>query len=35
MGMALQSCSREDLALFFNAGDLVMGEKGEKRSAIH
>jgi hypothetical protein len=35
MGVALQSCSRVDLVLFLIAGDLVMGKKGEKRSAIH
>jgi hypothetical protein len=34
MGVALQSCSRVDLVLFFIAGDLVMGEKGEKKRSI-
>ncbi len=28
MGVALQSCSRVDLVLFFIVGDLVMGDDG-------
>ena len=34
MGVALQSCLRVDLVLVFT-GDLMMGKKGGKRSAIH